>query len=90
ILCFILALLNWFLCFLGEALKCYCGGLSYCPNSVEFCHGFNNVCSTVFLHAKSSKSKPSFGCMKSNVCRTVTRPGVLSIHCCSTDLCNRY
>ncbi|KAL3967794.1 alpha-2-macroglobulin-like protein [Sarotherodon galilaeus] len=73
----------------SEALKCYCGGLWYCPSSVEFCHGFNNVCSTVFLDAESTP-RYSKGCMKSNVCRTVTQPGVLSIHCCSTDLCNRY
>uniref|UniRef100_A0A3Q2V4G8 UPAR/Ly6 domain-containing protein n=3 Tax=Haplochromini TaxID=319058 RepID=A0A3Q2V4G8_HAPBU len=73
----------------SDALKCYCGGLRHCPNSVETCHGFNNVCTSAIIYAGST---PRYfkGCMKSNDCRIMNQPGVSSATCCSADLCNRY
>uniref|UniRef100_A0AAX7VCT4 UPAR/Ly6 domain-containing protein n=1 Tax=Astatotilapia calliptera TaxID=8154 RepID=A0AAX7VCT4_ASTCA len=66
----------------SEALKCYCGGLRHCPNSVETCHGFNNVCTSAIIYAGSSKSKPSFGlvCRKKNKTKLNQLQQMISYH----------
>uniref|UniRef100_A0A3Q0RN36 UPAR/Ly6 domain-containing protein n=1 Tax=Amphilophus citrinellus TaxID=61819 RepID=A0A3Q0RN36_AMPCI len=71
----------------SEALKCNCGGLRYCPTSVETCVGSNNVCASVIIYAGST---PRYfkGCVKSTDCRLMNRPGISSATCCATDLCN--
>ncbi|XP_008296711.1 three finger toxin MALT0070C-like [Stegastes partitus] len=69
----------------SEALRCKCGGVNSCPKSVEECTGSNIFCATLNL-----ESNPNFfkGCMSQTECDAWNNPGVATISCCTTDLCN--
>uniref|UniRef100_A0A3Q1FJ16 Lymphocyte antigen 6D-like n=1 Tax=Acanthochromis polyacanthus TaxID=80966 RepID=A0A3Q1FJ16_9TELE len=69
----------------SEALRCNCGGVNSCPNSVEECTGSNTFCGTF-----NAASNPNYfkGCMSWTECSAWTNPAIATVSCCSTDLCN--
>uniref|UniRef100_A0A8C4ELN5 Uncharacterized protein n=1 Tax=Dicentrarchus labrax TaxID=13489 RepID=A0A8C4ELN5_DICLA len=71
----------------SEALKCNCGGLNKCSSPVETCYRSSDSCVTVIMY---DESRPNFfkGCISSDLCTFMNRPGKSSSSCCRGDQCN--
>uniref|UniRef100_A0A3Q1FH01 UPAR/Ly6 domain-containing protein n=1 Tax=Acanthochromis polyacanthus TaxID=80966 RepID=A0A3Q1FH01_9TELE len=84
----VLALLVLVVVSQSEALRCYCGGLRDCPNSIETCYGDANTCVSAIITAGSHVNRFK-GCYRFRDCLVINRPPYSTASCCMTDLCNR-